>query len=217
MTALNLYGISVYFSLAGTISIALLCLLHFKNRAPHIKVLAYYSSISILFAIAQNYGTSGVVINFIGIGFVLLEAILFSVFYALAINKASYQKFIFCCLLLYLMSYFGTYIYYKSESFSFIRMTRDLLMIILSLSYFYFVMKEITEENLLRSPLFWINTAMLFFFSGTFVLSFLVNYIANVLGDDLAGFWAFRNFFRFAFCLVLAYAGWLDLKLLKQH
>jgi hypothetical protein len=73
-------------------------------------------------------------------------------------------------------------------------------------------MRHTPEENILKFPLFWINASTLFYFSGTFVLSLMVGYIIDVLKNDMTGFWAFRNFFRLAFCLVLTYAAWLEWK-----
>jgi hypothetical protein len=63
--------------------------------------------------------------------------------------------------------------------------------------------------------MFWINAAVVIFFSGVFVLSYFRDYIVLVLKDDTAGFWAFRNFFSTAYWLVLAYAGWLNLKTIR--
>ncbi|MBX2969146.1 MAG: hypothetical protein KF803_07225 [Cyclobacteriaceae bacterium] len=76
-------------------------------------------------------------------------------------------------------------------------------------------MRTLPEEDLLKFPMFWINTAALIFFSGTFILSYLMDYIMAVMRDQFVHFWTFRNFFRFAFCLVLAYAGWLNLKTIR--
>jgi hypothetical protein len=67
----------------------------------------------------------------------------------------------------------------------------------------------------MQVPMFWINSAILVFFSGTFILSYFREYIIVMIGDGIADYWTFRNFFRFAFCLVLAYAGWLNLRTIR--
>lgn len=64
-------------------------------------------------------------------------------------------------------------------------------------------------------PMFWIATAMLFFFAGTFILSLSLDYLVEVLKDDLNVLWTMRNFFRLSFCLVVSYGLWLDLKQVK--
>lgn len=63
--------------------------------------------------------------------------------------------------------------------------------------------------------MFWINTALLIFFSGNFILSYFREYIITMMGDGFGNYLIFRNFFRFAFCLVLTYAGWLNLKTIR--
>lgn len=83
-------------------------------------------------------------------------------------------------------------------------------MILFSVSYFIYLLRQLPEDDLLKFPMFWINSAIVVFFSGVFVLSYFRDYIVLVLEDDTAGFWAFRNFFSTAYWLVLAYAGWLS-------
>jgi hypothetical protein len=83
------------------------------------------------------------------------------------------------------------------------------------MAYFFYLLRELPKDDLMQFPMFWINTALLIFFSGTFILSYFREYIVAMMSDRFADYWIFRNFFRFAFCLVLAYAGWLNLKSIR--
>jgi hypothetical protein len=98
-----------------------------------------------------------------------------------------------------------------------IRMLRDLLMIGCSLLYFYSLMKNMPTTEITRYPMFWIVAALIFFFAGTFILSLSLEYLVNVLKDDMRFFWPARNYFRFFFCLVVSYGLWLDLRLVKMN
>jgi hypothetical protein len=79
------------------------------------------------------------------------------------------------------------------------------------------LLRELPQDDLMQFPMFSINTALLIFFSGTFILSYFREYIIAMMGDGFGNYLAFRNFFRFAFCLVLAYAGWLNLQSIREQ
>jgi uncharacterized membrane protein YesL len=109
-----------------------------------------------------------------------------------------------------------TFLFFKEQSTSFTRLGRDIVMILCALVYFYYLIRKLPEENLLRFPMFWITASVIFFFCGTLFFSVTADYIVSVLNNDRAGFLAFRNFFRFGFYLMLAYAGWLDYRSVKR-
>jgi hypothetical protein len=198
--------------------IALSCCVKFRLREKYIKILGIYALTSLLFILFQQVSIhmfNNVGVNAIGSGFVLFEALLFGQLYFSVAKSQNYKRIIFTSIIIYILFYCVLVIFYQENYYSLIRWGRDLLMIILALGYFYYLLRKQPEENLFKFPLFWINAAIIFFFSGTFVLSFLLDYMHRVLESNFPGFWAFRNFFRFGFCLVLAYAGWLDLQLIK--
>jgi hypothetical protein len=93
---------------------------------------------------------------------------------------------------------------------------RDLTMIVGSLTYFLLLMKDLSEENIMEMPMFWINSSILFFFSCTFILSLSMGYIQEVLREDFVIFWIFRNFLRFGFCIVICIGIWKARKLTYQ-
>lgn len=219
MTVLEAYTISRYFQWAGSLAIAVSCLYHFRQRPVYIKVLGFYAVASILFSLLQEISIqffSNVGLNSIGNGSVLSEALLLSTIFFYVTEDTLLKRVILFLIILYSLFYLSTFLFFESRSYSYIRFGRDSLMIINALHYFFYLIRRLPEDNLSRFPMFWINAAIIFFFSGTFILSLGVDYIVSVLKDDLSGFWAFRNFFRFAFCLVLSYAGWLDWRLQRS-
>ena len=219
MTSFDVFKLSIYYSWAGSIIIAISCLLLYNSRPHYIRALGFYALSSIVF----SFGQSMVPIehqrtwnNPIGNGFVLFEAFLLGSLYYFVTHSNSFRKSVLASITFYIFFYAFVFLFFAEYSFSYIRFGRDLLMILYSIAYFYYLIRALPEENLLRFPMFWINAAIIFFFSGMFILSFFRDYIVTVLKDDTSGFWAFRNFFRFAFCIVLAYAGWLDWRSIKS-
>jgi hypothetical protein len=212
------FALSSKFQLIGSILIAICCLSFYKLRPGYIKLLGFYAVISILFSIAQSLvplRLARVLVNPIGNGFVLSEALVFGLLYLSVVSSINFRKFLLGSLILFGMLCIIVFLQFPEQSFSLIRFGRDFLLIVYALVYFYYLIKALPEQKLLDFPMFWINSAIIFFFSGTLILSFMRDYLVNVLKNDTAGFWAFRNFFRFAFCVGLAYAGWLDWQKVK--
>lgn len=213
MDALEIFNFSRYLQWSGSVIIAVACLPHFNTRGTPIKILGVYAITSIVFSLFQEISVqvfANVGINNIGNAFVFSEALLFGLLYLNATKSRKFRNLVVVTISLYCIVYLFAFLFFEHRSYSLIRTSRDLLMLLLALTYFYYLIQKLPEENLLRFPMFWINVAVIFFFSGTFFLSFMVDYLVSVLKNDLAGFWAFRNVFRFSFCLVLAYSGWLD-------
>ena len=219
LAVFEVYAISRFLQGAGSMAIAISCLLHYSKRSHYIRALGFYAVASIFFSLVQEiliWFFSNVGLNFIGNGSVLSEACFFSLAFYYATESTIFRKGIFISVTFYTIFYLITFLFFDINSYSFIRFGRDSLMICYALAYFYYLIRKLPEENLLKLPMFWVNSAVMFFFSGTFILSLMVDYIVSVFNNDLAGFWAFRNLFRLAFCLVLAYAGWLNWRSIKS-
>ncbi|MFZ2905250.1 MAG: hypothetical protein WAZ98_03500 [Cyclobacteriaceae bacterium] len=219
MTIQLLREYSNYFQWAGSFFICIACIPLFKNRKAYIKTLFFYGLSSILFQAGQQLSVSffnNQNINQIGNGFVFFESILLTTVFWFAVSDAFWRKWIATLGGLYVIGYIVCILFFQENSHSLIRTGREMLMIVCSVGYFFYLIRKLPEENLLKFPMFWINTAILFFFAGTFMLSLMLDYITNVLHNDLIGFWTFRNFFRFGFCLLLMYAAWLDFTLVKD-
>jgi hypothetical protein len=204
--------------MVGSLLIMISCLHHYPTRSRPIQIIGIIASISVLFSIGQDiadYFYNSLGINELGMVFVVFEALLMAaVFYSSVVKYILFRRIILVLTILCLI-YFGAIFMYSNYPMSFIHFGRDLLVVLLSIVYLYFLILELPEENLLKLPMFWICAVSVFYFSGTFTLSVMFDYIVKVLKNDMTVFWAFRNFFRFAFCLGIAYAGWLDWQKVK--
>ncbi len=77
--------------------------------------------------------------------------------------------------------------------------TSSLVYIILSLAYFYRLLKKPLNYRLETTPMFWLNTGVLLYYSGTLVMFILIN---NFLDEDrpaIINFWALNVFFSILF------------------
>lgn len=204
----------------GSIIVLVVCIFYYNQRPVYIRVLGLFAMTSIVFQSLQRlsrlfFYNKG--LNEIGDTYVFFEGIILPLVFYNAIQSLIYRRCIIAGIFLYVIIYGCAFLFFGEYFYSIIRGARDLLMILLSLSYFVYLMRTLPEEDLLRFPMFWINAAMLIFFSGTFILSYLMDYIILTMRDQFVHFWTFRNFFRFAFCLVLAYASWLNLQSIRAQ
>lgn len=69
-----------------------------------------------------------------------------------------------------------------------------LLIIVFSMSYFYYLIQNLPAQRLSELPSFWITTGVLVYASGAFVLFIFTDYLINVMKDNLVYYWGFHNF-----------------------
>lgn len=205
---------AIYFQQFGSFVIAVLGLLYFTKREKHILILGFYGLNSVLFEIVNLLTTFNN--NIVGHVYTLTEALILLYFFYSLFSSSRSKKFIIVLGAFYCVFYLVFMIGSWQETHGAIRMLRDLLMIGCSLLYFYFLITNMPTTAITNYPMFWIVAAIIFFFAGTFILSLSLNYLINVLKDDMSYIWPVRNFFRFFFCIVVSYGLWLDLRLVKM-
>lgn len=83
-------------------------------------------------------------------------------------------------------------------------------MILVSLIYFYVLIRELPTESITKLPMFWINTAVLIYFSGTFFVNLSTDYLINVVKDNLIKPWTIHNFLGIVFYLIFSVGLWLN-------
>lgn len=200
---------------AGSALIAILCFKNYERISLPIKILGYYSLSSILFQLGQYVSTylfNNRGINRIGDWFVLSETILISFLFLVAFKNKIAIRIICFIVIVYTIYFLGGQLFLNENIYSTIRFGRDLIMIALSIGYFFTLIRTQPEKDLMKFSLFWINAGVLFFFSGTFVLSLFLSYLEKISPELIPPLWTFKNFFRVAYCLVLSFAVLLDLK-----
>lgn len=220
MSSLSLNNISHYASWLGSLIISIICLIDFKKRPGYVKVLGIYGLNSVIFSLLQELSSllfQNQHINTIGHVYVLLESIILSWLFYLVIPVRRFRQAILFSIAFYILVFLFSFLLFPKSAHAIIRSVRDLQIIIFCLSYFFYLLRELPQDDLMQFPMFSINTALLIFFSGTFILSYFREYIIAMMGDGFGNYLAFRNFFRFAFCLVLAYAGWLNLQSIREQ
>lgn len=220
MDNLLLYNISSYTQGFGSLVISAICLMGYSKRPTYIKVLGFYGLNSFIFQLMQwvsIFFFYNQQLNTIGNVYVLFENIILSYLFYSVIQARAFRNAIIISILFYMLIYIFVFLMFPKSSYSIIRSVRDLQMVVFCMLFFFYLLRELPEYDLMQVPMFWVNSALLIFFSGTFILSYFRDYIVAMMGDGIGNYWIFRNFFRFTFCLVLAYAGWLNLQSIRAQ
>lgn len=211
MTQFDLFELSVYLQWAGSLLIILFAFISFKNRPEIISILGYYGLFSFLFQglqTANQYLFSGYYRGVIGNIYVLFEIGCFLCLYYVIFIRRAIRISILSIAFLYLILFLLTTTHQISVIDSATQTLRDFILIVCAVSYFFLLIIELPENNLQKLPMFWINSAILFFFSCTFMLSLSINYILDALRDDFILYWTFRNFLRTLFCAIMCVGIW---------
>jgi hypothetical protein len=93
---------------------------------------------------------------------------------------------------------------------SYTRTFISVAMTIVSLIYFYVLIRELPTETITKLPMFWINTAVLIYSAGTFFVNLSTDYLINVVKDNLIKPWTIHNFLGIIFYSVVSIAFWLN-------
>jgi hypothetical protein len=72
-------------------------------------------------------------------------------------------------------------------------------MIVASLVYFYVLIRDLPTQTITRLPMFWVNAAILIYYSGTFFVYLATDYLVNVVKSDLVSPWMIHNFLGLIF------------------
>ncbi len=93
----------------------------------------------------------------------------------------------------------------------------SITILILAIAYFYHtiqslpvVVKHDQQPRLSREPMFWINTAILLYNSGTFTITLSADYLVRVLNSNLIVPWMIHNGLGIAYYLILSVALWIN-------
>lgn len=93
--------------------------------------------------------------------------------------------------------------------------TRSLVCVVMvcySVYFFFQLLKDLPTSKLTKFPMFWVNTGMLLFFSGTFMLSISIRYLVDTLSSNLIFFWAFLLGLNFLRNILFGIGSWCRVK-----
>lgn len=142
--------------------------------------------------------------------FTVVEFCLISVFFALFFKKYFNPIIInslippFC-----ILAYLDYKINGLNTTVSLSLTVESFILVVYTLFFFYYVLKNLIFDDLLSRPVFWVCTAILFYFSGNFVLFVCGKYMARVDLNKYVIFWTIiHTFFNLLYNVFLSLGFW---------
>lgn len=221
MSLIVIDDLSNYLQWLGSFVIMILVLTSYKRYDRNIRIIGLMGLVSVLFQLLQMVSMKLLgnhYLNAIGDCYVFLETLLFLTFYYLLFANNRFLRLALLCSALVSTSIYSMVLFADATYpwYAILNATRNILLIVFSIITFFRLISDLPNDDLLSLPTFWINSGILFFFSCTFMLSLTMDYIAQVLKDDFQIFWAFKNFLRAGFCVVICIGIWKARKLSYQ-
>lgn len=207
-SALNILG---YISTSAVVVPLIIACLNFKYISDYTKPLFFYFIASfvteITCIILDKYYITITPILFI---YTILEFILISLFYYRFLNRYIKSSIInIISILFILVSILCIYIFGLQKADLYARTLESFALPSYCLFLFYYVLKNLVFDNLLDSPIFWINTAILLYFAGNLVIFIFSEYIANHRSESYLLLWkSIHTFFNVSMNILFGIGFW---------
>jgi hypothetical protein len=212
MIEIDILDLSNYLQWFGSFLIFFSAALILRIRiTKEILIICIYGGNSFLAQCIQTssiYFVEGQYRNLVGNVYVLAETLILLLLFFYTIKNKFFHYLIALSAIVFTLFWTFTFTNIPTINSSSYRTLRDLLMIAYAVVYFFFLLKNLPEDNLIKLPMFWIASGILFFFSCTFMLSLSMDYIIEMMRDDFTAYWSFRNFLRTFFCAIICIGIW---------
>ncbi len=149
----------------------------------------------------------------------LVEFASYSLMYYQTARQDNYRKTILLLILLFTIFCVLNALFFENIHTDYNSNTRavgSLILLVYSVSYFYRMLKELSIETVEQEDMFWFNTAILIYFSGTFFLSLFLKVFFNevekieVFREFLYQIYYLQFFLYAILNLLLAKAIWVS-------
>ncbi|MGK7392690.1 MAG: hypothetical protein ACNS60_20210 [Candidatus Cyclobacteriaceae bacterium M2_1C_046] len=172
-----------------------------KKLEKYQKIIVLFIATSFAADLISLYIIKGTNYNFLH-GYGLVEALILFWFYSVVLEKS--KKWLFALAFAFCVFYLWDSVFLEIQQFNAIgRSVESVVFIFLSLMLLYQFYHKEDDIFLDRSPMFWFNVAILFYFSGAF-FSFILSKV--ILSSSLS--WKFHNTSNMLKNLLLAVGLW---------
>jgi hypothetical protein len=93
---------------------------------------------------------------------------------------------------------------------------QSIIVLALSILYFYKLLRELPTQQLQKLPWFWIVSGFFFTYAGKLVVYTVTYYLINFEQDTNQIIWSFHNFLTIIANLLIGYGAWLNHKQLRS-
>jgi hypothetical protein len=147
--------------------------------------------------------------NVFGNSYRLLEFILLLAVYYYALDRRNWKWYFIVAGISFVVFYSCNALFWqKSGPNSYAPTVSALVFIVISLFYFYSLMRDLPGLRLSVLPMFWTSIGVLIYFAGSLFVFALFNYMASSLKKELILYWLFHNVLDLTKNILFAVALW---------
>ena len=196
----------------------LLFLIRYKAKQDYIKLLGLMLLASVI-ATAGQFLLFEIKItpNYASSIYYILELPMLATIYYLATNKTIPRTSVIIISGAYVvLGFWNLFFLQKNGINSYTLVMESIIIIFYALYYFYWLIEKLPTTQLHRLPMFWLNSAWIFFFSGNLFFFAFISYLVNVEKNDLLVYWTLHNILKAIEVLMMVSALWIDLRNIKS-
>jgi hypothetical protein len=191
----------------------------YNEQPPVIRWLSVILTISLSADLGSRlfYAVTSSSPNFIGNVYNHISIPIICIFFYKAIGYRSIKKTLIGINVSYVtFAMCNVFFIQKSAINSFTLMATSVIIIGLSITFFFMLLKELPTQQLHTMPLFWIVSGFFFSFSGKLVVYTTTHYLVTYIKDNLIFVWSFHILLSIIANLLIAYGTWLNLKQISR-
>src|SRR5688572_21354148 len=149
--------------------------------------------------------------NFLYHGYSVFEVLLLGSLYSRNLRGLVQPVYVKLCIGLLCTFALANTLFFQSlkEFNSNVTFIESLLLIILSILYFYKLLRDLEHRKLEREPMFWINMSVLTYFSGALLLFHVANELISFPEGERAAIWGTHALFNIVHYLLYGMALWV--------
>ena len=204
--------------------LAVLCLYRYKSRSVWIRLIGFTfllgfiadQAVLILGKLHLNGYKVNAYYNIPPVIWSLCNIPLLAAAYYFLMDKKYKLLFILAAGLSAIVTSSNVLLYQKGAFNSYSIVFQAMIVIDFCVVYFYKLLQELPEQHIHKLPMFWINSGLLIFYSGTFILYTFTSYLTEVLKNDMITYWSFHNILRIFLQLLILVGLYYDLMRLKK-
>jgi hypothetical protein len=189
------------------------------NRQPQVFLwLAYSMVFSVVCDVAGRILIElGISPNFSNTIYWLFGIVPVSLFFYYAINWKGLQFSLKAINFIYLAFALINFLFIQTEGVnSYTNILYSLIILVLSILFYYKLLRELPAQDLQKLPLFWVVSAFFFSNAGKLAIYTVTHYLIHFVKDNLIIVWSFHNFLTIIGNLLIAYGAWLNHKQLRS-
>jgi hypothetical protein len=140
-----------------------------------------------------------------------------SLFFYSAIDWKTLKLPLFLVNILYfLFALYNFLLIQITELNSFTLIFQGFAILLLSIFFYYKLLKELPAQQLQKLPLFWIVSGFFFTYAGKLAIFSVAHYLIHFERDDLVILWSIYNMLSIIGNILIAYGAWLNHRQLRS-